>query len=80
MQPLISCVTHPPEVIIPELVFPVFPSPMTEDGVNIVVFDKETEVISLPFWFWKRITEYVLDVEKTRKIHEVWKEEFKKEL
>lgn len=82
MQALVSCITQPAEtqVIIPELAFPIFPSPLTEEGESIITLDKESEIVSLPFGFWKKITAYVLDVEKVRKIHEVWKDEFKKEL
>ncbi|MDR1253132.1 MAG: hypothetical protein LBK62_13380 [Treponema sp.] len=62
------------EVIDPGLAFPAFPAfpdPIGGDGKVIPVLDGET--VKLPLWYWIRITEYVVEVQKVQEIYEGWK-------
>lgn len=40
-----------------------FPDPIV-DGKSVVEFDGER--VTMPFWYWKKITEYVIEVEEGR--------------
>lgn len=42
--------------------FPEFPSPYV-DGVSVVTFDEETEIVTMPLWYWKAIVRYKVDVD-----------------
>jgi hypothetical protein len=37
--------------------FPVFPPP------DAVIYDEETDTVSMPLWFWQKITEYKISVD-----------------
>jgi len=67
------CSTTPvkTEVINPSLTFPYFPDPIDSEGNTIPVMIGQNVV--LPFWYWIRITEYAIDVQKTREVYEDWK-------
>ena len=52
------------------LSFPVFPDPVGVEGTVIPV--REGELVKIPLWYWIKITEYVIEVEKTREIYEAW--------
>ncbi|GHU13012.1 hypothetical protein FACS1894161_2440 [Spirochaetia bacterium] len=55
-----SCRTTPEiEIIheIPNVVFPVFPPP------DSVTLDPDTELVSMPLWYWQKIAEYKIDVD-----------------
>ncbi len=57
---MISCQTTPKiEYIheVPDVVFPVFPPP------DSVTFDDETELVSMPLWYWQKIAEYKIDID-----------------
>ena len=56
----------------PALEFPGFPDPLGEDGKAVPVL--EGEAVTVPLWYWKKITEYVVDVEKAREQYEAWRE------
>jgi hypothetical protein len=60
---------RPPD---PGLEFPRFPDPFGADGEAIPVL--EGEEVTLPLWYWKKITEYVVDVEKVREQYKAWRE------
>ena len=34
-----------------------------KDCVPIVSFDIETEIVSMPMWYWKTLTTYMIDTE-----------------
>ena len=61
---LTSCKTCPENVsenvVVPPL--PEFPSPIV-NGASVVSLDVVTESVTMPFWYWKAITEYVIDTE-----------------
>jgi hypothetical protein len=61
MTLIISCRSAPLKVEyvreVPDVVFPVFPPP------DCVSFDLETEIVSMPLWYWQDIAEYKLDVD-----------------
>jgi len=68
-----TCYTAPARIdaVDPALAFPRFPNPLDAEGNAIPVLDGEN--VTVPLWYWKKITEYVIDVEKTRYIYESWK-------
>ena len=41
---------------IPEVAFPVFPSP------DPVTMDDKTGIVSMPLWYWEKICDYNIDV------------------
>jgi hypothetical protein len=43
-----------------------------EDGAAVPVL--EGEVVRVPLWYWKKIAEYVVDVERAREVYEAWRE------
>lgn len=43
-----------------------FPNPYDENGNAIVSLDGET--VSMPLWYWLKITEYVIDVETNKEL------------
>lgn len=61
---LTSCKTCPENVneniVMPP--FPEFPSPVV-NGAPVVSLDVVTESVTMPYWYWKAITEYVIDTE-----------------
>jgi hypothetical protein len=58
------------EVIDPELSFPYFPDPFGKDGKSIPI--QEGDNVVIPLWYWIRITEFVIEVEKSREVYESW--------
>lgn len=52
-----------------ELEWTLFPSPIV-NGENVVKFDLETKTVSMPLWYWKQITNYVIDTETNIEIIE----------
>lgn len=72
---LVSCTTVPKKTNSElDLAFPRFPDPVQEDGTTIVVYDVESDSVSMPLWYWKKITRYVLFVDETEKIYDSYKE------
>ena len=43
-----------------------FPNPFDENGNAIVSLNGET--VSMPLWYWIKITEYVIDVETNKEL------------
>jgi len=68
-----ACYTTPAktEAVDPALPFPYFPDPLDAEGKPIPVLDGQKVVI--PLWYWIKITEYAVDVEKAREMYEAWK-------
>ena len=57
---IIACQTSPRiEYIheVPDVVFPTFPPP------DSVTLDDETEIVSMPLWYWLAIANYKIDVD-----------------
>ena len=42
---------------IPDVVFPVFPPP------DCVTYDEESDLVSMPLWYWQKIAEFKIDVD-----------------
>ena len=42
---------------VPAIVFPTFPPP------DCVTFDEETELVSMPLWYWLLIANYKIDMD-----------------
>lgn len=59
---LISCTSCPKENEIALPQFPTVPSPM-KDGVPALSFDIETDIVSMPMWYWKQLTNYMIETE-----------------
>jgi hypothetical protein len=59
------------EAVDPSISFPHFPDPFDAGGKPVLVLDGQNVVI--PLWYWIKITEYAVDVEKCREIYEAWK-------
>ena len=60
---IIACKTTPKiEYIheIPDIIFPVFPPP------DCVSYDDDTDLVSMPLWYWQKIAEYKIDVDAIR--------------
>lgn len=61
---LISCTSYPKRennaIIMPE--FPSFPSPI-QNGEAVVTFNTTASTVSMPDWYWLRITNFVIDTE-----------------
>jgi hypothetical protein len=74
-----TCSTTPVknEVNGPALSFPLFPDPLDQEGKPIPI--QEGKNIIVPLWYWIKITEYVIEVEKTREIYNSWQEIYLKE-
>jgi hypothetical protein len=53
-------------------VFPEFPDPVGEDGSAVPAL--EGDRVTVPLWYWLKITEYVVDVGKVREQYEAWRE------
>ena len=60
------------EAVDPALSFPYFPDPFDADGKPIPALDGQN--VTVPLWYWIKITEYAVDVEKCREIYEAWKD------
>ena len=70
---IVSTCSTPPakiEVVDPALSFPFFPDPLDAEGKPIPVQIGDNVVV--PFWYWIKIAEYVIEVEKVREIYEAW--------
>lgn len=57
-----SCTSCPKENEIALPAFPTVPSPI-RDNVPVVSFDIETEVVSMPMWYWRELTTYMIETE-----------------
>lgn len=64
---LISCQTLPKEIV--DLEWTLFPDPNI-NGESVVTYDDTTKTVKMPLWYWKNITEYVVDTETNIEILE----------
>lgn len=64
MLALMSCTSCPKNennaITMPE--FPSFPSPM-QNGETVVTLNITASTVSMPYWYWQHITNYVIDTE-----------------
>lgn len=63
MLALASCRTCPAgngDTVLPS--FPTFPPPIV-DGKEVVTLNPEEKIVSMPYWYWTSITNYVVDTE-----------------
>jgi NADH:ubiquinone oxidoreductase subunit 4 (subunit M) len=42
---------------------PQFPEPYDTEGNLIVTYDVNTDKVSMPLWYWKKIVRYAVDVQ-----------------
>lgn len=47
-----------------------FPQPFDENGKAIVTLENN-ETVTMPLWYWLKITEYVIDVEANKELQEL---------
>jgi hypothetical protein len=68
-----NCSTAPEAISPPLLIlsFPEFPDPLDGEGNTIPVL--EGGIVRIPLWYWLRITEYTVDVERVRQEYKAWK-------
>ena len=68
----LACSTPPAkiEVVDPGLAFPYFPDPFDNEGNPIPSLEGQSVVV--PLWYWKKIAEYAIEVEKAREVYEAW--------
>ena len=52
-----------------EIEWATFPSPYVH-GVSVVTYTQDTDSVSMPLWYWLKVTEYVIDTEKNIEILE----------
>lgn len=41
----------------------IYPPDPIVNGESVVTYDEETGVVSMPLWYWKKMTEYVIDTQ-----------------
>ena len=46
----------------------VVPDPIQKDGTSAVILDEETETVSMPMWYWRKIVNYFIDTQTALKI------------
>ena len=46
----------------------VVPDPIQKDGTSAVILDEETETVSMPMWYWRKIVNYIIDTQAALKI------------
>jgi hypothetical protein len=62
------------EYIIPNVpVFPVFPVP------DNVTYDRKTDQVSMPLWYWQKVAEYKIDIDAIEEYLDRLKETVPKE-
>ena len=44
------------------------PDPIQKDGTSAVVLDAETDTVSMPMWYWRKIVNYIIDTQTALKI------------
>ena len=61
----LSCTTTPKksESNTSNITFPTFPDPIDSNGASVVTYDDKTQTVSMPLWYWKKITRYSIDTE-----------------
>lgn len=64
---LTSCTTYPKSL--DNSVTPKFPDPVDENGNFIVTLEGDS--VSMPLWYWLKITSYAIDVDAYCKIDSV---------
>ena len=52
----------------------VVPDPIQKDGTSAVIFDAETDTVSMPMWYWRKIVNYIIDTQAALKIAGVEKQ------
>jgi hypothetical protein len=46
----------------------VVPDPIQKDGTSAVILDAETDTVSMPMWYWRKIVNYIIDTQAALKI------------
>nr|DAJ26249.1 MAG TPA: hypothetical protein [Caudoviricetes sp.] len=44
------------------------PDPIQKDGTSAVILDAETDRVSMPMWYWRKIVNYIIDTQAALKI------------
>lgn len=48
-----SCTTTRSPIRIPT------PTPLDENGESVVTYEKETDTVKMPFWYWEQLMNYI---------------------
>lgn len=44
---------------------PQVPDPYV-DGVSVVTYDQTNDTVSMPYWYWLKLYDYIVETEETR--------------
>lgn len=44
------------------------PDPYTADGELVWTYDKETDSVTMPWWYWKKVYDYIVNTQAAQKI------------
>nr|DAL40808.1 MAG TPA_asm: foot protein [Caudoviricetes sp.] len=45
------------------------PDPYTADGSLVWTYDKETDTVTMPWWYWKKVYDYIVNTQASQEIH-----------
>lgn len=44
------------------------PDPYTADGELVWTYDKETDSVTMPWWYWKKVYDYIVNTQAAQEI------------
>ncbi|WP_147613014.1 hypothetical protein [Treponema pectinovorum] len=44
------------------------PSPYTKDGKLVIEYNKENDSVTMPFWYWKKVYDYIVDTQAVQEM------------
>lgn len=44
------------------------PDPYTADGALVWTYDEATDTVIMPWWYWQRVYDYIVDTQAAQKI------------
>ena len=47
------------------------PDPYTADGELVWKYDKETDSVIVPYWYWEKIFDYIVDTQAAQDIADI---------
>lgn len=68
--PLTSCITCHKKNETPKLYWTPVPDPIY-NGDNVVVYLPDTDEVKMPYWYWNKLTEYIIDTEANKELLDV---------
>ena len=49
------------------------PSPYAADGSLVWTYDKGTDTVTMPWWYWQKVYNYIVDTQAAQKIKNDYK-------